>query len=784
MNEADSRIVAALTPFSATEIGGYAYDSERPDRRLVLEFLVDDAPAALCRADLFDANLARQGQGDGCYAFLFSLPAGALEGARRLEIRLANGAAPLASLHAPFAVADAESGSDGEVRWFGGLRLNGCLGVAGSGEAGVRALVEGKVVAQASPNSWVNIGEGAQTRSRRAFDLFLPETFADGCAHHARVVDQDGRDLPGSPVFFVAFPDGLAQALQKCADLDSHRLRAEFFDRLMPQSLPFTEIGDWKRRFALPAPAAGETAPIVVVLIGEDGAEASFETLEAQEGCDWLATIMETPGGAARFDAAALAEFLTREAGASEVVVFALGGASFAPSALALLAAALKKFTAAPWAYADFTLTGADGGEWPAALSAFDYERLLEQGAGALFFAARRDYLDAALAAGADSLFRVCNYAFDRRRARGPRQSVPLADVPVHVPGFLARLPRFDAKAMTPALAVAAKAHFDARRMPTRIESAGGFSFPRIRAARTPAPGKVSILIPTRDRVDLLKPCIDSLFATVDLAFHELIVLDNDSADPETLSYFEQVSARGVRVFRVGGSFNFARIVNAGAAVASGQYLLLLNNDVEALRKGWLEEMLGRIAEPDVGAVGAHLLWPSGVVQHGGVVLGPRLAAAHAFNDRMDGDPGYADLLLVAHECSAVTAACLLTEKALFDSLGGFDALNFPVNFNDVDYCLKLRALGLRVVQTPHAKLLHRESASRGKDEALDKSQRTQRELRNLRTAWGDALVADPSYSPLLSLDPIPYSALAWPPRPAKPRQPGFPQKRSVPPGF
>jgi GT2 family glycosyltransferase len=497
-----------------------------------------------------------------------------------------------------------------------------------------------------------------------------------------------------------------------------------------------------------------------------------------------LAAVLNESGGPARFDAPSLAQFLEQDASACETIVFALGGTLLDSGALTAFASALRAFPSAPWAYADFTLTGADGGEWPMALPAFDYERLLEQGSGALFFAARRDFLRAALAGGADSLFRLCNFAFDRRRARGPRQSVPLNETPVHIPGFLARLPRFDAHAMAPALMRAAQAHFNARQAPARIEPAAGFTFPRLRLARPPAQGKISILIPTRDRIDLLKPCIDKLFATVDLAPHEVIVLDNESGAPETLDYFERISARGVRVFRVGGAFNFARIVNAGAAVATGQYLLLLNNDVEALHKGWLEEMLGRMAEPDVGAVGAHLLWPSGVVQHGGVVLGPRLAATHAFNDRVDGDPGYADLLLAAHECSAVTAACLLTEKALFDAAGGFDALNFPINFNDVDYCLKLRAKGLRVVQTPYAKLLHRESASRGKDEAPDKSQRMNRELRNLRAAWGEALVADPSYSPLLSLDPIPYSALAWPPRPLAPRQPGFPRKRIAPPGF
>jgi O-antigen biosynthesis protein len=234
----------------------------------------------------------------------------------------------------------------------------------------------------------------------------------------------------------------------------------------------------------------------------------------------------------------------------------------------------------------------------------------------------------------------------------------------------------------------------------------------------------------------------------------------------------------------VAGHFNFARLNNLAANAASGDYLCLLNNDVQALDDSWLEEMLGRAAPPDVGAVGALLLWPSGVVQHGGVVLGPNFAAAHAFNERMDGDAGYGDLLRVAHECSAVTAACLLTRRRDYVELEGMDEFRFPVNFNDVDYCLKLRAAGKRIVFTPHAKLLHLESASRGTDQQVDRKARFERELNNLRAKWADVLVSDPFYNPMLSLDPIPFSALAWPLRAMAARTAAPPTPVAVPPGF
>jgi O-antigen biosynthesis protein len=150
----------------------------------------------------------------------------------------------------------------------------------------------------------------------------------------------------------------------------------------------------------------------------------------------------------------------------------------------------------------------------------------------------------------------------------------------------------------------------------------------------------------------------------------------------------------------------------------------------------------------------------------------------------MDGDPGYGDLLRVAHECSSVTAACLVTRRRDYLDVGGMDEVLFPVNFNDVDYCLKLRARGQRIVFTPHAKLLHLESASRGLDLALDRKARLDRELRNLRSKWGSVLAADPYYSPLLSRDPIPYSALAWPPGSVEPRVNLAPVAADVPPGF
>jgi GT2 family glycosyltransferase len=295
---------------------------------------------------------------------------------------------------------------------------------------------------------------------------------------------------------------------------------------------------------------------------------------------------------------------------------------------------------------------------------------------------------------------------------------------------------------------------------------------------------KTTIIVPTRDRLSFLRTCIESIGPAVARSNADILVVDNDSADPDTLEYLTGLSRKGVKVLHIEGPFNFARLNNRAAATLDSDVLCLLNNDIEAGSDDWLEEMLARLAEPEVGAVGALLTFPGGVVQHGGVVLGVNFGATHAFTDRLFDDPGYLDLLRVAHECSAVTAACLVTRRTDYLTMGGMDDTHFGVAFNDVDYCLKLRQAGKRIVFTPHARLIHAESASRGRDDRPDRRHRFERELNMLRARWGECLLEDPTYNPQLSRDGVPYGALAWPPGPLCPRLNEPPQARHLPPGL
>ena len=276
-----------------------------------------------------------------------------------------------------------------------------------------------------------------------------------------------------------------------------------------------------------------------------------------------------------------------------------------------------------------------------------------------------------------------------------------------------------------------------------------------------PAP-LVSIIVPTRDRVELLRRCVESVQGRSSYARREILVVDNRSAEPETRRYLESC---GLRVLRYDAEFNFAAINNFAARQASGEVLVLLNNDTEVISPDWLEEMLGHLLQSGVGAVGAKLYYPDGTVQHAGDAIGIGGGAHHLHNGLAHGAPGYCYRAVVAQEVSAVTAACLMTRKDLYLSLGGLDEKRFPVSFNDVDYCLRLQDAGCRVIFTPHAELIHHESASRG-DGAASPAEKAA--ARALRRRWRRRLEADPYYNPNLSNERADFS-LADPPRIERP---------------
>jgi GT2 family glycosyltransferase len=292
----------------------------------------------------------------------------------------------------------------------------------------------------------------------------------------------------------------------------------------------------------------------------------------------------------------------------------------------------------------------------------------------------------------------------------------------------------------------------------------------------------VSILVPTRNQVELLKRCLTSLIEGTGYSNCEILVLDNGSDEADAMEYLEQLrglNSERVRVLDCPGPFNFSAINNRGAREARGDYLVLLNNDTAVLHEEWLEEMLGIAQQQDVGAVGAKLFYPDGNIQHAGVILGINHAPAdHPFIGQPSDATGYFGRLCLTQEYSAVTAACLLVRRALYLEQGGLDEERFRVSYNDVDFCLRLQQQGYRNVLTPHARLLHEESVSQRSD-----TETAQIEVKRVRFAaeqdsfydsWRKDVAFDHAYnrnmsfhgreflieiSPLLSLDP------EWQPR-------------------
>ena len=280
---------------------------------------------------------------------------------------------------------------------------------------------------------------------------------------------------------------------------------------------------------------------------------------------------------------------------------------------------------------------------------------------------------------------------------------------------------------------------------------------------------RVMIVVPTRNGRALVETCVRSVRRLTRYPRYEIQLVDNGSDDPEALAAFEAMARAGdVVLQRDAGPFNFSALNNAAVARSDADLVCLLNNDIEVLHSEWLEEMVSVALQPGVGAVGAKLLYPDGRIQHGGVLVGLNHAADHVYAGAPGDAPGYTQQLLIRREVSAVTAACLVVRRALYREVEGLDEEAFPVAFNDVDFCLKLRERGLRNVWTPHARLVHHESASRGRRRSAEQEARANRELAALRARWAAALVEDPYHSPNLSLkSKVPR--LAWPPRERRP---------------
>ncbi|MBR5420550.1 MAG: glycosyltransferase family 2 protein, partial [Lachnospiraceae bacterium] len=290
------------------------------------------------------------------------------------------------------------------------------------------------------------------------------------------------------------------------------------------------------------------------------------------------------------------------------------------------------------------------------------------------------------------------------------------------------------------------------------IEGMKGFY--RIKYELTGTP-RISIIIPSSDQTDKLRTCVESILGKSTYPDYEIIIAENNSRLPGTFEYYRALEKdhSNIKVIRYEGPFNYAAVNNyCVKEKATGEYVLLLNNDTEVITPDWMEEMMMYAQRKDVGAVGAKLYYPDGTIQHAGVVIGLGGIAGHIFAGVPGDSPGYMGKLGYAQDMSAVTGACMLVKKDIYLEVGGMDT-GYALAFNDVDLCMRIRRAGYLIVWTPFAELYHYESATRGIDDTPDKKERFIQECDHFRSIWNKELSdGDPYYNSNLSLSASDYS--------------------------
>lgn len=275
----------------------------------------------------------------------------------------------------------------------------------------------------------------------------------------------------------------------------------------------------------------------------------------------------------------------------------------------------------------------------------------------------------------------------------------------------------------------------------------------------------VSLIIPSRDQIELLRNIVEGILQKTDYPRLELIIVNNDSREKETFSYFKELERDSrVVILDQSGAFNYSQLNNFGVERATGEVIGLLNNDLLVIHADWLREMVSQVFRPYIGAVGAKLYYPNDTLQHAGVIIGLGGLAGHGFRCLAKESSGYQWRPFLVQSYSAVTGACMIMRREVFQEVKGLNAKQLKVAFNDVDLCLRLRELGYQIIWTPYAELYHLESATRGLDNTIRKYFRLRHEISYMQSYWGDKLLSDPYYNPNLTQEYEDF-ALAWPPR-------------------
>lgn len=736
---------------------GWVVNMADPNIKVVIEVLCDGYAIAIDRAEIARTDIAEtlkaaSGTDRDCtFGYEIAVPVHALNAGASVSIRVANTDVVFAPTEKPRAKSKKQRVA-GEVHANGGLLLTGWVYPREYRVSPVTLTIEedGEVIASFVADDPVSHqGHGSLPALIRGFRHRLPMRLADGNVHILRVYDDTRTELKGSPVSVAAWTSGTADLARiveedlpegsKAAEvMQSLRIGFEKSAQYSNASVPFSDYSEWAKLFG-PTPT-GQTPRefFTVVLYGEDDQDVSLDSLIPQQ--DWVQSTIrfEDLDG---MDASRL----------TNPVVFLRDGDRLDPVALEHAALALDTHKLV-YSDSDQEVNGA-------VLPWFkpDWDR---------FLFASQGYAVGMLAGYVPT--DMCSNAKTVEALMIEMVTSAKGDIG-HIDHILYHQKSANAHGEAPicheAFREAVNASSFAEVFKGKVQGSAKVNWINRFAWDEDQPlPKVSIIIPTKDKVDLLKVAVSSLMEITSYPDYEILVVDNNSIDSETHEYLVDVEKKGVRVLPYPGAFNFSAINNVAVKECDGDMICLLNNDVEIFSQDWLTELVRIVLVDGVGAAGAKLLWKNDMVQHGGVILGIDGGAIHIGNRWARDDMGYAGMNHTMRKSSCVTAACLVLRKADYEALGGMKHVEFPVTFNDVDLCLRLGEKRKEIVWSPQAELFHVESASRGTDELAEKTARAHRELSNLRSAWGKALLADPSYNRNLNRDRAPYEGLAMPP--------------------
>jgi GT2 family glycosyltransferase len=754
----------ALLGRSGNKLIGWVYSLARPDEVVSIDLIGDGQWLGSVRAELklpFD-DLPFEAIGHG---FVFTINSHNWQSIARFEVWVTNHDHRLEGVfftHQEHKFLTQVKNT--QVKISAGLHLVGwawdSLDTAVNQK--IMAYEAGKLIVEGLANQYsatLEVIGGSYVN--HGFNLTLPLELADGRVHKIDVLMADGTALKGSPVTIIA---PVTTLMDWTNSLVIPQPDQELLTALMKRyswrfgvSTDFSFYQQWRGRFVTIKACAYSNRPVLVCISGAEDLHKTLISLTEQTHINWLALVCteESIDLDSRIHAIAANKWLvTLQAAITEatgIVSFIMAGDTLSADALASLVEVFED-SMVQIVYTDCDQFSGKGDLMsPWFKPDWDPDSFLASHLLHYLFATRPVNL-------------ALNSPHLNQLEAWPWLAVQVVGDNPHAIYHIPRVLYHQRNGALSLVHLEAQHNCDqllAPELTRTILSTGDNAFVWSDPSEWPL---VSLIIPTRDHVDLLSACVESLLKT-DYPNMEIIVMDNDSTDVEALAYLEQLNLKHIKVIKHPGHFNFSAINNHGVQQASGSIIGLINNDIEATHPNWLKVMVRQLLRPNVGAVGAKLLWPNGMVQHAGVLLGLHGWAGHTGNDWYKDDAGYFGYNQMTRSVSAVTAACLICRRDDYNAVGGLDETAFPVNFNDVDFCLKLRKLGKRIIWTPEAQLIHAESASRGLDVTPARKARMAREQNRLMQKWHLWIHDDPYYNPNLNLDSYSYAGLAIPPR-------------------